>query len=83
MRKSAAKQREERLRTAASLDHRKQSSLDKRDALKTLSRNKNVTILEKVSGKVAGSSTGPINKNKNGGSGAGTKDKRGLRILKK
>ena len=44
-RKWQSKQKEERARTLARLDPRKQSVLEKRDALKILSRNKNVTIL--------------------------------------
>lgn len=44
-RRSQAAQREERLRTQARLDPRRQGVLDRREALKTLARTKNVTIL--------------------------------------
>lgn len=45
VRRSQAAQREERIRTQARLDPRRQSVLDRREALKTLARTKNVTIL--------------------------------------
>lgn len=45
VRRSQARQTEERARTLARLDPRKQGALDKRDALKMLSKNKSVTIL--------------------------------------
>lgn len=51
LRRSKAQQREERLRTAARLDPRKRSVLEKRDALKSLAKNKNVTILPKTTKK--------------------------------
>lgn len=46
-RKAQHKQTEERARTLARLDPHKQVALDKRNALKTLSHHKNVTILKR------------------------------------
>lgn len=51
--REAGRQREERARALARLDPRKQGALDKREALKTLSKNKNVTILPHVQKKHA------------------------------
>lgn len=46
-RKAQAQQREERLVTLARLNPRKQAMLDKHRALKSLAKNKNVTIISK------------------------------------
>lgn len=51
--RAAGRQREERVRALARLDPRKQGVLDKREALKTLARNKNVTILPSVHKKMS------------------------------
>ena len=51
-RKAHFKQQEERAEALARLDGRKQGALDKRNALKSLSKNKNVTILSQVGKKV-------------------------------
>lgn len=49
--KARRKQQDEQLRTLARLDSRKQGAVDKREAVKTLQRNKNVTILPSTSKK--------------------------------
>ncbi|PJF19250.1 U3 small nucleolar ribonucleoprotein MPP10 [Paramicrosporidium saccamoebae] len=48
VKKMQRQQSDERARTAARLDPKKKGSLEKREALKTLSKNKNVTILPQV-----------------------------------
>jgi U3 small nucleolar RNA-associated protein MPP10 len=45
IKKMQRQQSDERARTAARLDPKKKGALDKREAIKTLSKNKNVTIL--------------------------------------
>lgn len=52
LRKVEHKREDVRMKTLAKLDPKKQGSYEKREALKTLSRNKNVTILPHASKKL-------------------------------